>query len=298
MHNVFSVVVVFFPEISNLNNLIVSLEKQSSGVIIINNGSESSIKALHLEDFENIHLINLGENLGIAAAQNIGIKQSLTLGATDVILFDQDSIISHDLVNNLLVARSRALKKGIDVAAIGPNHIDIDTKTGAKFVSTDSKGVKLFSLDNSTEPYKECDFLIASGCLISTDAFARVGSMEESLFIDCVDIEWGFRAKKMGLICICTSKAQMEHKIGDAPLKVFGRDLTTHSPLRHYYFYRNLYSLLKRPYIPFCWKLHALVKSSLQAVLFSIFLKPRVQHFQYILQGVLHGLVDRSGKYE
>ncbi|TCV12748.1 glycosyltransferase family 2 protein [Vibrio crassostreae] len=298
MYNVFSVVVVFFPEISSLNNLIASLEKQSSGVVIINNGSTSSIKDLHFEGLENIHLINLGDNRGIAAAQNIGIKQSLTLGASDVILFDQDSIISHDLIDNLLAARSHALKKGIDVAAIGPNHIDIDTKKGAKFVSTDSKGVNLFSLDNSTEPYKECDFLIASGCLISNDALARVGSMEESLFIDCVDIEWGFRAKKIGLTCICTPKAQMEHKIGDAPLRVFGRDLTTHTPLRHYYFYRNLYSLLKRPYIPFCWKLHAFVKSSLQAVLFSIFLKPRGQHFKCILQGGVHGLVNRSGKYE
>ncbi|NAZ91663.1 glycosyltransferase family 2 protein [Vibrio toranzoniae] len=290
-----AVIVTYEPDVDNLAILIEKLSKQVSSIVIVDNASNISF------DFHNVSILKLHTNLGIAEAQNIGIATLIDSGLNNIILFDQDSLPSLTMVHELFVTKKEAEKVGIKVAAIGPTHIDQDTFQENIFISAERHSVNKVSANSqltSNRKFTQCSFLIASGCLISKEAIVDIGNMESKLFIDCVDIEWGFRAVSKGWSCIGSFEAKMFHKIGEEPLKLMGRSLTTHSPLRHYYFYRNLYSLLKRPYIPFCWKLHAFVKSSLQAVLFSIFLKPRIQHFQCILQGVFHGLVNRSGKYE
>ncbi|WP_434997428.1 glycosyltransferase family 2 protein [Vibrio scophthalmi] len=273
------------------------LSSQVIEIYIIDNASSACLGLNQL----NVTLTVLPENMGIAHAQNVGIKQALADGFTDFVLFDQDSQPSKTMISDLLQARRQACDDGLRVAAVGPVHIDQDSLTNSIFISTQHGIIEKIEVPEpqySEVTYASCDFLIASGCLMSKTALDIVGYMEDDLFIDCVDIEWGFRANSRGLCCIAAFDAKMYHKIGEAPLKVFGRDVTTHSPLRHYYFYRNFYRLLKRSYVPSCWKKYTLVKSFLQAVIFTLFLKPRFQNFKCIMKGVFHGIINRGGKYE
>ena len=295
-NSVAAVIVTYEPNNKELAELVDILSSQVASIYIVDNNSSQKIPSLAVDS-----LVELQDNLGIASAQNIGLQVALGDGFEDFVLFDQDSKPSTTMIDDLIAARDLAIKSGIEVAAVGPVHIDQDSLTNSTFIST-RRGkvdkIEVPELKGSTASYAQCDFLIASGCLISQSSMDRVGYMEESLFIDCVDIEWGFRASNKGLHCIAAFDAKMHHKIGDAHLKLFGRDLTTHSPLRHYYFYRNFYSLLKRSYVPSCWKWHTLIKSTIQAVIFSLFLKPRVKQFSCIMKGIFHGLVGRSGRYE
>ncbi|MCB5361873.1 glycosyltransferase family 2 protein [Vibrio lentus] len=295
--NAAAVVVTYEPDEKSLRKLVNILYSQVTEIYIIDNASSVSVGLSKL----NVTLTVLQKNMGIAHAQNIGIGQALADGFTDFVLFDQDSLPSETMISDLLQARRQACDDGLQVAAVGPVHIDQDSFTNSIFISTQQGNIDKIEVPEpqfSEVTYASCDFLIASGCLISKAALDRVGYMEDGLFIDCVDIEWGFRANSRGLHCIAAFEAKMYHKIGEAPLKLLGRNLTTHSPLRHYYFYRNFYRLLKRPYVPSCWKKHTLLKSLVQAIVFTLFLKPRFQHFKYIVKGVFHGLVERSGKYE
>ncbi|EMK6669022.1 glycosyltransferase family 2 protein [Vibrio fluvialis] len=293
-----ALIVAYEPDIENLIFLIERLTPQVDHIVVVDNSSNISL--LKISKRVN-KIISLNENLGIATAQNIGIKYLLTSGFQDVILFDQDSMPSESMVSDLLAGRERVSKLGIDVVAVGPLHIDQDDFTECVYVDTSKGKVEILipsDVKKGGNNWVSCDFLIASGCLISKESLDVVGLMEDELFIDCVDIEWGYRALSKGLHCIAILDAKMYHKIGDKPLTILGRNLTTHSPVRHYYFYRNFYSLLKRNYIPSCWKRHTLVKSAIQAVAFSLFLSPRLKQLEFIIKGVFHGIIGCKGKYE
>lgn len=295
MNRVSAVIVVYFPDMEQLYKLIGLLSAQVQSIVVVDN-SENSSKLSFTDSKTELHYIKLDENQGIAKAQNIGIVKAKELGTIDVILFDQDSTPSLSLVKDLLTAREVAKNDGIHVAAIGPSHIDTDSNEPSSFVTTDNKKVALFQPDLSKQ-YMACDFIIASGCLMEMIVLDKIGLMEEALFIDCVDIEWGFRAKSFGLTSLFAPRAQMHHKIGGSPLMFLGRAITTHAPLRHYYFYRNFYLLLARNYVPLVWKKHVFLKSILQACVFCLLLRPRLQHLKAIVKGIYHGVKGITGKY-
>ncbi|MBY7995826.1 glycosyltransferase family 2 protein [Vibrio fluvialis] len=293
-----AIVVTYNPDVNRLKLLIERLIPQVCYVVIVDNGSKESL--INIESLVN-ETVLLKENFGIATAQNIGIKILLMNDIQDVILFDQDSIPSESMVSDLLTAREHASKSHVNIAAVGPLHIDQDDSSECVFVDTHYGKVDLIvprDCRTAENSFVQCDFLIASGCLISAKSLELVGLMEDDMFIDCVDIEWGYRARSKGLLCIAALHAKMYHKIGDQPLTILGRKLTTHSPVRHYYFYRNFYSLLKRSYIPSCWKRYTFVKSTIQVVAFSLFLPPRFKQLKYIIKGIFHGVIGRKGKYE
>lgn len=295
MNKVSAVIVVYFPDIEQLNKLVKILSIQVQMIIVVDNSDNN--EHLNFDDsLANLYYIKLGENEGIAKAQNIGIAKAKQLNSDDAVLFDQDSTPSISMIEDLLVARNKAKNDGLDVAAIGPSHIDDDSLEPSSFVSTDNINVTLLKPDLSSD-YMPCDFIIASGCMVEMSVLDKVGLMEDDLFIDCVDIEWGYRAKSLGLISLCAPKAKMHHKIGESPLSFLGRTITTHHPIRHYYFYRNFYLLLRRDYVPLVWKKHVLLKSALQACIFCLLLTPRFEHFKAITKGIYHGLKKKAGKY-
>ncbi len=296
-HNVAAIIVTYKPEERALLKLVDRLSQQVSRIYIVDNASSMELGLFR----DDVSLTELPSNMGIAYAQNFGLRKATAEGFTDFVLFDQDSLPSETMVFDLLQTRRQAASVGIRVAAVGPVHIDQDSFSENIFIDTLNGRVDKLqpqALREAGRSFARCDFLIASGCLLSIKALEAIGYMEDELFIDCVDIEWGFRAKSIGWHCIASFNAQMFHKIGEAPLKLLGRSITTHTPLRHYYFYRNFYQLVKRAYIPSCWKWHTLAKSCIQAVIFSLFLAPRFEQLKYILKGIFHGLVSKSGKYE
>lgn len=296
--NLAAVIVTYNPQREELKKLASLISKQVAKLYIVDNGSDVRVSSYIDASTE---LIELCDNYGIAKAQNTGIHRAIKDGFTDFILFDQDSQPAENMVEQLMTTRQLAQNSGLKVAAVGPLHIDQDDFNECVYVDTSKGNVdkiipSIFKQNGNS--FVNCDFLIASGCLISRESLDLVGFMEDELFIDCVDIEWCYRALSKGLHCIAALEAKMYHKIGDKPLTILGRNLTTHSPIRHYYFYRNFYMLLKRSYIPSCWKRYTLVKSTIQAVVFSLFLFPRLKQIKFIIKGIFHGITGRKGKYE
>ncbi len=295
-----AVIVTYEPHLCFLEVLIRALQQQCAHVILVDNGSISDDQGKKLSQFLSADLVLLGLNKGIAAAHNKGIERARSLNYKYVLLMDQDSLPDDDMVANLLKAETALLARGKNVAAVGPRHVDSRSEHGAPFISSGVLGVKKNYGHNSADAWCAADFLISSGSLISLEVLDRVGGMEESLFIDCVDIEWGYRAASKGYQCFGVYDASMKHAIGDDPVSLLGgrQMITIHSPLRHYYFYRNLIAISKRPYIKSVWKYNALMKSIVQFVFFSTMIGRRSEHFKMILKGVYHGLINKLGKLE
>lgn len=295
--SVYAVIVSYHPDLSKLETLFQAISTQVQGVVVIDNGSsEQVVSWLQNRDFLIPYLfIPLGANMGIASAQNEGIRAARSASADYVILFDQDSCPSPDMVDNLLEAAHAKTTDGFKVAALGPRYMDVRQDNPPPFIKV--IGMKVLRQPCSEpDSIVEVDYLIASGCLIPMSTLEDVGMMCDELFIDYVDIEWGLRAKSMGYQSFGVCGARMKHDLGDEPIEFLGKQYPHHSPLRHYYHVRNAVWMYRQPWLPTHWKLADGWRLLLKYGFYSILAKPRFKHWWMMTKGVGHGLIGRTGR--
>jgi rhamnosyltransferase len=93
----------------------------------------------------------------------------------------------------------------------------------------------------------------------------------------------------------------MDHELGDKTLRVwFGRwkEIPLHSPLRHYYSFRNSIYLYLRSRYPLRWKLADGYRLAGMLVIFTLLLPDRFAHLRMMLRGAWHGLIGRLGRHD
>lgn len=265
--------------------------------ILVDNTPEGSATAKQAVSLvgHTATLISNNANLGIATALNQGITAAFAAGARLVFLFDQDSEPSAEIFHGLNQAIDTLKSKGTKVALVGPAYFD--TRQGVKFPFIRLDGLRFRRMPAEGHTPIEVSYLITSGSCIDLAAWQEIGGMDETLFIDCVDIEWGLRAKAKGFHIFGIPDLVMQHTLGEEPVVVFGKKYPLHSPLRHYYFFRNTTLLLKRAYIPLGWKLQEFYKIPLRFVVYSMFTNTRWAHMCMMLRGLRDGVLGRLGKY-
>jgi rhamnosyltransferase len=296
-NSVVAVVVTYHPELFVLQKLLEGLNGQVQSIVIVDNGT-SELVLQRMQDHipASCTVIRLGRNQGIGAAQNVGIRYAKDAGATHVILFDHDSAPAPDMVERLLVCMNRIESGGVKVACVGPRYNDERQDNPPPFIQV--KGISLTRrLVPEDGDAAEVDYLIASGCLIKIKALDEVGLMDEALFIDYVDIEWGQRARSLGWKNFGCFSALMQHSLGDDPIVFLGHAYPARSPLRHYYMFRNAVLLYKMPHIPLGWKIADGMRGVLRCGFYVLLAKPRLMHLRMIAKGIWHGCCGENGQY-
>lgn len=294
---VWAVVITYQPELKTLDLLLQSLVPQVKGVVVVDNGSSDSVLAW-LAAFDcalPLLVIPLYGNKGIATAQNIGIGHAKQQEADYVILFDHDSNPAPDMVAKLLAVAEAKTALGVDVAAVGPRYLDERQDNPPPFIQVVGLRVKRQPC-TCGDSVVDVNYLIASGCLMPMRALDAVGNMREELFIDYVDIEWGLRARSKGFQSFGACGALMSHDLGDEPFVFFGKTYPHHSALRHYYHFRNAVWMYRQSRLPLHWKLADAWRLLLKYGFYTIFAKPRHQHWWMMSKGVWHGLTGRMGQ--
>lgn len=293
---VVAIVVTYQPELATFVRLLNALSHQVDATVVVDNSSNHSVSSLlEQRKQKNEFSIVFGTNHGIANAQNAGIDWARERGAQYVILFDQDSEPARNMVTVLLSAAEKKIKSGVPVACVGPRYLDNRQDNPPPFIKV--KGLKIERqpcVFGST--IAEVDYLIASGCLIPINALDVAGGMREEFFIDYVDIEWGLRAKHHGLQSFGVCAATMRHILGDQPIEFLGRKIPLHSPLRHYYHFRNAVWMYRQAWLPLHWKIADGLRLLLKYGFYTIFAKPRLQHLKMMSLGIWHGLIGRMGR--
>jgi rhamnosyltransferase len=289
---VIAVIVIYQPDLFVLDRLLNALVRQVGVAVIVDNGSSIEMK-LKPERYLPLKAkaLRLNENMGIAFAQNRGIELARQMQGRFVLLMDQDSIPEPGMVQALL---SAALERS--AGAVGPRYVDSRHENPPPFIRI--RGLRLERLSCSEpDAIVPVDYLISSGCLIPMAVLDHVGGMREDFFIDFVDIEWGLRARKFGYQCYGVCNAGMSHCLGHDPIKKFGMKFPLHSPLRHYYHFRNAVLLSKERWTPGNWKLANGWRMCLKYFFYSLFARPRLEHWRMMTLGIWHGLLGRTGQY-
>lgn len=295
-----AVIVTFNPEIEVLKNQYYSVRSQADYIVYIDNSSRD------IEALKDFFLNELGtgnnkstviyntKNEGLGFAQNQGMKIAKEIKATHILLLDHDSVLDSSFLENLLMAEEKLLMQNINVAAIGPTYFN--KKTGEVYPITKYVGpfIKRISPENLLSPV-EASFIISSGSLMRTSVLDIIGMMNEELFVDYIDVEWSFRAKKRGFGVYVSPKAFMDHQIGDNRVSIFGRMISVHSPIRRYYLTRNSIFMLRCPYVSWGYKLREFVFNIFRIFIFSLISQDRIKYLKFSFRGLKDGIKGKFG---
>jgi rhamnosyltransferase len=221
---------------------------------------EPSCNALNVK---YIHNRNIN---GLAGGLNVGIKSAMAGGAEFVFLLDQDTVLDFEMLDKYFSESLRVLADD-ENACCGPSFIDL--KFGKKHGFANYGFLKINSIpsDDSTV---SCLYLMTSGTMIRADVFDVVGLMDESLFIDYVDVEWCLRARGMGYKVIGLSRFEFLHNVGDYVKNILWFTVPVHSKFRLYFQVRNLVYLTRRKHMPFYWKLCESIYGIKRAVFYCL----------------------------
>jgi rhamnosyltransferase len=295
------VVVTFQPKLPVLKVTIQSLKNQVSHVYLVDNtpGGALNVIGTVLDELDCSPLVTtliLRDNVGLARAQNEGIKLAIADKCDFIMLSDQDTCYPPNSVKKLIDDITALQRKGVKVAALAPAFVNSHTpELSPYFLKLKGFFVKRIFVNSGLV---EATQIIASGQLIPSEVFSAVGFMDEQLFIDWVDTEWCWRARAKGWRIYGCADVIINHTMGDNIKLLAGRAYSLRTPVRHYYIVRNALLLaLYRPAIS--WKQRVNVLFRALRFLFGapLFSSPHFVHLRFTFRGLIHGLINRHGKY-
>ena len=232
MCKVAAIIISYNPD-NNLLDSINLLINQVEKIIIVDNGSESekkkNINLIKDINNEKIKIIFNEENLGIATALNIGVKDALKQGYNWILTMDQDSKVSSNMIEEMFEVYSTIDEsERKDILSIFPNFVD----------------ERIQSIEENSEmnAYEYVDADITSGNLLKAEVFDKVGFFDDSLFIDLVDTDFCMRLNEENIKMIKVRDAILYHSLGESQTvkSIFGKfNTSNHSALRRYYMTRN-----------------------------------------------------------
>lgn len=239
MSKVAAIIVSYNPDknlLDSVNLLISQVEK----IIIVDNGSieekRKDISSIKDIDNERIEIIFNEENLGIATALNIGVREALKQGFNWILTMDQDSKASKDMVEKMFeVYNNIDEKERKSILSIFPNFVD--------------ERIQSIEENSVMNTYEYVDADITSGNLVKAEVFDKVGFFDDSLFIDLVDTDFCMRLNEKNIKMIKVRDAILYHSLGESQSvkSILGKfNTSNHSALRRYYMTRNRFYIWER----------------------------------------------------
>tara|TARA_A100001011_G_scaffold400866_1_gene520223 strand:- start:8566 stop:9483 length:918 start_codon:yes stop_codon:yes gene_type:complete len=289
-NNIFSIIVAYKPILHNIKNIISWHEKNFSHLILVNNSHEISLDSFQSSQ---VTIINNTSNVGLAGALNIGILEAKKQGVEMVALFDQDTLLPHDFLKNMLknINAYQGDKKPALFSPVFFNNVTNDYGPIINF-----KPFRLIrSKPDKQKSVAKPHYVITSGSFIPISVLDDIGLMREELFIDFVDIEWCLRARAKEYEIVSFPQVEITHHLGDFSISFMGTNYPIHSPLRMYYHFRNAMYLYRLREIDGNWRLVDAFRNLFRFLFYMLFVKNRATYFKYIIKGYYHGLIKRMG---
>lgn len=210
---------------------------QSFVPLVIDNGSTNgSVEKIRAE-FPNITIVELDQNLGYAAGNNIGIQHGLSAGADYVMILNNDTMVEPSMLGELVnFAKSKRYAGMVGPKMYCANLDDTLFATGS-FIEwykgrTYNRGMFQPASDvKDPNAPEQVDFITGCGVLVSREFVEAAGVLDPIYFLNYEDVDWGLRAWRHGFEVWYAPEAIMWHKVSGT--------LGKSSPVNTYYMTRN-----------------------------------------------------------
>jgi rhamnosyltransferase len=224
-----AVVILYHPDEKAVENFDGYAEQADVVYVVDNTPLPEAEFAERFSKAGNVVYLPQGENLGVAAALNIGAGRAIADGYDFLLTMDQDSRVAPGMVDTMLKC----------IGAHGNDRVGIISPFHA--VKSDPQPAR--------SGCEEVLTVMTSGNLLNLGAYRQVGPFLDELFIDYVDDEYCLRLNAAGYKIIRCNDAVMEHGLGNITEHEYrGRavHVANQNSLRRYYMVRNRFHVIYR----------------------------------------------------
>jgi rhamnopyranosyl-N-acetylglucosaminyl-diphospho-decaprenol beta-1,3/1,4-galactofuranosyltransferase len=233
-----------------IEQLVEGLRRQTrppDAIIIVDNGSTD--KTLDRTFPENVTIVRNSLNLGTSGGVRAGLAHGLEHGFDWTWLFDADSVPEPDALENLLdFYQSLASSEQDRTCFLACRLANAEGEVRHRPMMFSGSTLENMPVnDNATATL--CDCFIWTGSLFRMPAVATIGLPSEDYVLDMAEIEYGYRAQKLGFVSYMVHSGLTQQDVGRPPGVVVTRvwkigrfrlAFREVSAIRTYYISRNL----------------------------------------------------------
>jgi len=247
-----SVIVVSYNTRDYLRDCLGSLRDDSEApaheVWVVDNGSRDGSVAMVRAEFPGVEVIETGENLGFARANNLALRR---MRGRTALLLNSDTLVRPGALRGML----RALDTHPEAAAVGPRLLNRDGSLQRSCYRFPAPGrafrdqlfiTSLLANHPRWGDYRRwahdreraVDFVIGAALLVRADIMPAVGLLDEDFFMYAEETDWCYRMHRAGYQVWFTPDAEIIHYGGGSGKAMADRVFAEFSAGQHR-FYRK-----------------------------------------------------------
>ncbi len=186
-------------------------------VVVVDNGSKNNEAEEIKKNYSGVYLIKNKENKGFAEGNNIGIKLALERKADYILLLNNDTVVSPNFLT-ILVDFAQRIQ---NIGAVGPKILYYDSNkiwfNGGELwwwigFAKHLERLKENEKSSINEPL-EVDYITGCAMLMKRETIEKVGLLDPVYFVNFEDLDWCWRAKKLGYKHFVVPKSIIWHKV-------------------------------------------------------------------------------------
>lgn len=182
-------------------------------VIVIDNGSAPAFSTNNTPP--NTEILRLEHNRGFAVAFNLGIQRALHLGATVILLLNNDTLVAPDFLGPLLAT----LTCGASIAApriyyaSDPNRIWAEGFTAHPWTLEWGNSLRGQPEHAVSSVPRAVDYVTGCAMLVKRQVFEAIGFFDERFFAYYEDMDFCLRARRAGFRIVTVPTSHVWHKV-------------------------------------------------------------------------------------
>ena len=249
-------------------------------IVVVDNGSHDGSPERIRSAFPVVDLLVNPENLGYAAAINIGIQRALEKGANWVFLLNNDTIVDAELLVELLNAGEAYPRVGVLSPKIYHYHDPERVWFAGGVRRRFPPGIGMLGYGRKDSPAydrpRKIDYVTGCGMMVKAEVFRAIGLFDEAYFMYHEDLDFCERARREGYECLYVPTAKIWHKVSAS---------TEEDPDTKWYY-------LGRHIVPFYLKYYAFPCVSLSVYVVWVLLREAFKGNVRRMPSYLHGIWD------
>lgn len=199
-----------------LDSLMAQDESDWHLIVVDNASRDDTVQRVEAVGDPRITLVANRENVGVAAANNQGIRIAIDRGDPMIVLINNDTAFGPELFGRLMAAAERSDAGAVSALIPYYDRPDLSWYSGGHFSRLrgmlslhDGQGKPL---ETAAVPFKT-DYAPTCCVLFKADVFHKIGLMDEAYFVYWDDVDFLWRMKQAGIDIVVDPASVMLHKV-------------------------------------------------------------------------------------
>jgi GT2 family glycosyltransferase len=205
-------------------------------IIVVDNGSADGTAGTIRNRYPDVAVLEIGENLGYAGGNNLGIRHALQRGAQYICLLNNDVRVSLGFLTPLLEALDLNAATGVTTPLItSEKNVDQIWALGVA-VDWRSGTVSRLHVGETVSDWQsrdvfEVDLAQGAAMIFKRQVVEQIGLLDEAYYLYYEEADWCLRAREAGYRILAVPASRVWHQVSAT--------LGETSPVVDYYMLRN-----------------------------------------------------------